>query len=118
MHPADVMINVYAMRCNAANVCMQIVASVGRTHQPKLHNGAHRTIDVVRTVAASAVLIPADMTVLPLISGKTLHMEERSGRSLGGRIHDCTNIFSECNAPYVITTIYAVTVFLLAEAHG
>ena len=26
MHPADVMINVYAMRCNAANVCMQIVA--------------------------------------------------------------------------------------------
>ena len=88
----------------------KLLHSVGRTHQPKLHNGAHRTIDVVRTVAASAVLIPADMTVLPLISGKTLHMEESSGRSLGGRIHDCTNIFSECNAPYVIKAYDTVTV--------
>ena len=88
----------------------KLLHSVGRINRPKLHNGAHRTIDVVRTVAANVVLIPADMTVLPLISGKTLHMEESSGRSLGGRIHDCTNIFSECNAPYVIKADDTVTV--------
>ena len=72
----------------------KLLHRVGRAHQPKLHNGAHRTIDVVRTVAASAVLIPADMTVLPLISGKTLHMKGCSGRSLEGRIHYCINKFS------------------------
>ena len=89
----------------------KLLHSVGRAHQPKLHNGAHRTSDVVRTVAASAVLIPADMTVLPLISGKIPHMKESSGRSLGGRIHDCTNIFSEYNAPKVIKSGYTVMVY-------